>query len=151
VVGLLVVDSKCFWRWCITLWITGVLDSVIVAFLETRKQNVSGTLSVSIPRWGGNSPTLLAPTGPINEVISSWGAQQCGCLPHLKLRVISVPLSETLFSSLQNTGRWTKSKTPKILLILTFTRRPGFNARADNLEPVGADEVAMDWVSLWLP
>jgi hypothetical protein len=47
------VDSKGFWRWWITLRITGFLDFVHrPGILETRKYNVSEAGSVSVLRWG---------------------------------------------------------------------------------------------------
>jgi hypothetical protein len=42
-----------FCRWCITFRITGFLD--FVRRLNTRKQNVSETGSVSVLRWGEDS------------------------------------------------------------------------------------------------
>jgi hypothetical protein len=53
-------ESKGFWRWCITLRITGFLDSVHrPVFQITRKHDVSETGSVSVFRWGRETPTLL--------------------------------------------------------------------------------------------
>jgi hypothetical protein len=44
----IVVDSKGFWRWCITLRITGFLDFFpLSGILETRKHDVSETGSIS--------------------------------------------------------------------------------------------------------
>jgi hypothetical protein len=64
------VDSKGFWRWCITFRITGFVDSVHrLEILITRKQNVSETESVSILRWGRETPTLLGTLERANLIL----------------------------------------------------------------------------------
>jgi hypothetical protein len=50
------VDSKGFWRWFITLGVTGVLDFVHRP-VKARKQNVSETAPVYTFRGGGGGDT----------------------------------------------------------------------------------------------
>jgi hypothetical protein len=82
--------------------------------LENRKHDVSETVSVSFLRWGGKTPTQLGPLESL-EVSSFEATQLSRCLPPSSEDGNRSSFRNVVFSILQNTGRWKKSKNPIIL------------------------------------
>lgn len=71
------VDSIGFWRSYITLMITGLLGFVYrLVFWKTQKYTVFRKRDVFFWGEGWETPNLLAPLGPLNEVSSFWRTQQ---------------------------------------------------------------------------
>jgi hypothetical protein len=58
--------------WAQNYWVFGLCPSSRI--LKTRNRNVSETGSVSVLRWGGETPTLLGPLGRanLNHSIVQW-------------------------------------------------------------------------------
>jgi hypothetical protein len=95
------LDSKGFWRWCINSDYCVLGLCPLSGILKTREHNILKTGSVSVLRWGGETPTLLDPLERPN--LNHWSGtsrprtQNSRCLPP-PLRTETDPVSETLCS-----------------------------------------------------
>jgi hypothetical protein len=94
------VDTKGFWRWCITFGITEFLDLSIVR--DCKERNVSETGSVSILRWkGGRHLLFRVPYKGLTSII--------GCNIEFKINALVVLVNAVAwnFTSLSpNCGKW---------------------------------------------
>jgi hypothetical protein len=84
-------------------WASGLCSSPRI--LITRKHNVSETGPVSVLRWGEIQRLRLALSKGPNRVVVSLPSHEEGNRSSIR---------NTVFSSTQNSGRWTKSRNPVI-------------------------------------
>jgi hypothetical protein len=100
------VESEGFRRWCITFRITGFLGFVhLPGILNTRKHNVSETGSISVLR-SGEGDTYSVGSSDWGVVLSKGPNRGC-----VSLSSPEDGNTSSVFSSIQNSGRWTSPAT----------------------------------------